>query len=74
MNGLPQVTRLAIDPATGIAPQPWLGGPSNHLGTVVVARTDFQDFSGEDWSVRYLPLRLRFDVFQCAVLHLISAE
>ncbi|CAM9553192.1 unnamed protein product [Ectocarpus fasciculatus] len=44
-------TRLAIEPHNGLAPPKWQGGPHNHLGTVAVARTDFKDFTVEDWRV-----------------------
>eukprot|EP00903_Cladosiphon_okamuranus_P008890 g8510.t1 len=44
-------TRLAIEPHNGLAPPRWQGGPGNHLGTVVAARTDQQDFTGQDWAV-----------------------
>ncbi|CAM9297315.1 unnamed protein product [Scytosiphon promiscuus] len=42
-------TRLAIEPHNGLAPPPWQGGPYNHLGTVVAARTDGEDFTVKDW-------------------------
>ncbi|CAM9799646.1 unnamed protein product, partial [Sphacelaria rigidula] len=38
-------TRLAIEPHTGMAPPRWAGSEHNHLGTVVVARTDGRDFT-----------------------------
>lgn len=44
-------TRLAIEPHNGLAPPRWQGGPHNHLGTVIAARTDHQAFTGQDWAV-----------------------
>lgn len=55
-----KATRLAIEPHNGLAPPRWQGGAHNHLGTVIAARTDHQDFTGQDWAVR---AGLRIDDF-----------
>lgn len=61
-----KATRLAIEPHNGLAPPRWQGGGHNHLGTVVAARTDHQDFTGQDWAVR---VGARIDVCAACVLY-----
>lgn len=61
-----KATRLAIEPHNGLAPPRWQGGGHNHLGTVVAARTDHQDFTGQDWAVR---VGARIDICAACVLY-----